>query len=706
MTNPLGNYIKEYSNSSSCIKRIFVSRFVALSSTLLVGVQAIVHLAALGMIAAIASIASPFILLFLPCGTKPVVWKIINEFSKELKQLALTIGCLFATPVAALYDPQKMVAMQDKAEIWQNTSSASAPPKKRGNCITYVEGTPGSDHAKTLVEELKKDAKNTDREKYGLSKINPIITLCGPAKNGKKSYAKKVAEEFNSKELTTIDFKKMENTISFFKSLISIRSLKTLASSNTKVVYVKNLDPQDKSHLKILKTATHFDCVFLISTTKKITTLKVGRQIDLPLPLSEERKLLIENRLNKCTVKTQIEIDPLVKATEGMPRKKILKWVEQAIRRAYQEKVDLSNSHFLNKEYRTLLETVEKKLPYYAPNQELLKAFDRRLTVLKNWETLGEYMPAGILLHGPAGCGKTYSAKYLKTYAQEQHVPMVFVHMKASEVCSKWVGESSKNIRKVFETTQAVAPAILFIDEFEGLALQRSAQLNSSAVGNEKTQDVNTLLEFIEAARREKVIVIAATNFIDQLDPAMTRSGRFDTHIEMKLPDATLRKELLELAFKDFRLPLPSFIEAAKLLTKEEIITAVANAQKKAADGNIRLSHQLIQSEISAITTPKAAPDQANPLPAETPPQPVEPLTAEAREALFKKELKYKELNLDLFVRDTDKFTISDIDLFRKEAMITSFQDLKTPIETIMKIELEKITAQKAKSAPPLSMYI
>lgn len=154
------------------------------------------------------------------------------------------------------------------------------------------------------------------------------------------------------------------------------------------------------------------------------------------------------------------------------------------------------------------------------------------------FERLGIGAPKGVLLHGPPGCGKTLIAR-----AVVHETDASFFLVNGPEVIHKFYGESEANLRKIFEEATRQAPSIIFIDEIDAIAPKRE-----KVVGDVEKRVVAQLLALMDGlAQREHVIVIAATNIPDALDPALRRPGRFDREISLPIPDRNGRKEILEI---------------------------------------------------------------------------------------------------------------------------------------------------------------
>ncbi|WP_114575634.1 CDC48 family AAA ATPase [Saliphagus sp. LR7] len=154
------------------------------------------------------------------------------------------------------------------------------------------------------------------------------------------------------------------------------------------------------------------------------------------------------------------------------------------------------------------------------------------------FQQLGIEPPKGVLLHGPPGTGKTLMAK-----AVANEIDAHFETISGPEIMSKYYGESEEQLREVFEEAEENSPAIVFIDEIDSIAAKRE-----EAGGDVERRVVAQLLSLMDGLEeRGRVTVIAATNRVDAIDPALRRGGRFDREIEIGVPDKDGRKEILQV---------------------------------------------------------------------------------------------------------------------------------------------------------------
>ncbi|OCT79030.1 hypothetical protein XELAEV_18030126mg [Xenopus laevis] len=166
--------------------------------------------------------------------------------------------------------------------------------------------------------------------------------------------------------------------------------------------------------------------------------------------------------------------------------------------------------------------------------------------------------PRGCLFYGPPGTGKTLVARALANECSQGDKKVSFFMRKGADCLSKWVGESERQLRLLFDQAYVMRPAIIFFDEIDGLAPVRSSrqdQIHSSIV--------STLLALMDGLdNRGEIVVIGATNRLDSIDPALRRPGRFDREFLFSLPDQKARKHILEIHTRDWDPKLSdSFLE-------------------------------------------------------------------------------------------------------------------------------------------------
>jgi transitional endoplasmic reticulum ATPase len=187
--------------------------------------------------------------------------------------------------------------------------------------------------------------------------------------------------------------------------------------------------------------------------------------------------------------------------------------------------------------------------------RELQEAVEWPMKYPALYDKLGHNMPRGILLHGPSGTGKTLLAKAVATQSEAN-----FVSVRGPELLSKWVGESERGIREIFKRARQSAPCVVFFDEIDSIAPIRGAG-GETAVTERVVSQLLTELDGME--NMHGVVVLAATNRADMIDPALLRPGRFDKIIQVPNPDKDSRKRILEINAE--KIPIGDDVDMEKI---------------------------------------------------------------------------------------------------------------------------------------------
>ncbi|MEM1767500.1 MAG: CDC48 family AAA ATPase, partial [Candidatus Bathyarchaeia archaeon] len=216
------------------------------------------------------------------------------------------------------------------------------------------------------------------------------------------------------------------------------------------------------------------------------------------------------------------------------------------------EKMEVKMEDFLNA-YKEITPTAMREVYVEVPTvrwddiggldgvkQELREAVEWPIRNPEVFKRMGIKPPKGVLLYGPPGCGKTLLARAVATESGAN-----FITIKGPEVFSKWVGESEKAIREVFRKARMAAPAVIFFDEIDSLAPRRGLGYADSGVTERVISQLLTEMDGIVAL--EGVVVMAATNRPDIVDPAILRPGRFDRLIYVPPPDEKSRLQILKI---------------------------------------------------------------------------------------------------------------------------------------------------------------
>jgi transitional endoplasmic reticulum ATPase len=223
------------------------------------------------------------------------------------------------------------------------------------------------------------------------------------------------------------------------------------------------------------------------------------------------------------------------------------------------EKMEVNMEDFVNA-YKEITPTAMREVYIEVPTvhwteigglegvkQELKEAVEWPLKNPEIFSRLGIKPPKGILIYGPPGCGKTLLARAVATESEAN-----FITIKGPEVFSKWVGESEKAIREVFRKARMAAPAVIFFDEMDSLVPRRGAGFSDGGVSERVISQLLTEMDGIVTL--EDIVIIAATNRPDLVDPAVLRPGRFDRLIYVPEPDEASRLQIFKIYTKDMPL--------------------------------------------------------------------------------------------------------------------------------------------------------
>ncbi|MEM4488262.1 MAG: CDC48 family AAA ATPase [Desulfurococcaceae archaeon] len=296
---------------------------------------------------------------------------------------------------------------------------------------------------------------------------------------------------------------------------------------------------------------------------------RFDREIEIPPPDKRARREILAVHTRNMPLSEDVELDKIADITHGYTGADIAALVKEAamnaLRRFIQgENIDLNQPIPADKleKLRVTMEDFLAAMKGIQPSlireviveipevrwidiggldnikQELRESIEWPMRYPQVFEKMGIEPPKGILLFGPPGTGKTLLAKAVATESGAN-----FIAIRGPEILSKWVGESEKAIRQIFRRARMVAPAVVFFDEIDSVAAVRGS--DPSGVIDRIVNQLLTELDGIQPLRR--VVVIAATNRPDLLDPALLRPGRFDKLVYVPPPDYKARVEIFKV---------------------------------------------------------------------------------------------------------------------------------------------------------------
>ncbi|MBI2578402.1 MAG: AAA family ATPase [Candidatus Aenigmarchaeota archaeon] len=305
---------------------------------------------------------------------------------------------------------------------------------------------------------------------------------------------------------------------------------------------------------------------------------RFDREIEIGVPTKEGRKEILQIHTRGMPLAKEIDLDKISEITYGYVGADLAALCKEAamhaLRRVLPDLSELREDKPLPpdilKKLIVIKEDFDHALKMVAPSamrevlieipkvkwddiggleevkQQLREVVEWPLEHPESFKRLGISPPRGILLYGPPGCGKTLLAKAVANESGAN-----FISVKGPELLSMWVGESEKHIRDVFRRAKQVAPSIIFFDEIDALVPRRGYSSDSNVTERVVSQ---LLAEISGLEDLHDVVVVAATNRPDIIDPALLRPGRLDRQILTTTPDEKARHEILKVHTKDMPL--------------------------------------------------------------------------------------------------------------------------------------------------------
>jgi proteasome regulatory subunit len=323
------------------------------------------------------------------------------------------------------------------------------------------------------------------------------------------------------KENVQTDLKELQETVESLKNQVKDMHARLLEAAVLNNKYVQTIQEYQKQ-MEQLKKPPLFICSVVEILDNMVLLRQHGSNQEIVTKIPDEMKSEIEAGARVAVTGNLAIVRVLSKSADV--RARVMELIEVP-------DIDYNMIGGLQKQIQEVIETLE--LPLTDPGLFI---------------EVGIEPPHGILLYGPPGTGKTLIAK-----AVAHRAKATFIRMSGTELVQKYIGEGAHLVRDVFEIAREKAPSIVFIDEIDAVGSRRTYDGTTGSSEVNRTM-VQLLAELDGFNRRGEVKIVAATNRIDLLDPALLRPGRFDRIIEIPLPDSEGRKEILKIHTRNMKL--------------------------------------------------------------------------------------------------------------------------------------------------------
>jgi len=496
--------------------------------------------------------------------------------------------------IAVEVEPKGVVVIRDRTVVELQEKPASGYDTLAGTGITYEDLGGLNEQIQRLREMIELPLKHPEIfNKLGIKPPQGVL-MYGPPGTGKTMIAKAVANESGAKFFSLAGPEIMSKYHG--ESEQRLRDIFEEATKNApSIIFIDELDAIASKReesvgeverrvvaqlLTLMDGVDERGQVVIIGATNRVNAIdpalrrpgRFDREIEITVPNRDERVEILQIHTRGMPLADDVDLGKIADNTHGfvgadlaaLSKESAMKALrrhisqlnmDQDIPQEVLNNITITVNDFNNAQMEadpSAMREVMVEIPTVTwdeigglknSKQEILESIKWPLSHPERFKEMGIRPPKGILLYGPPGTGKTLIARAVATRTNAN-----FISIRGPQLLSRWMGESEKAIREIFKKARQVAPCIIFFDELDAMAPVRTVDTGSKAMG----RIVNQLLVEIDGLEVLKdVVVVAATNRPDMIDPALIRSGRFDRAVFIGPPSETGREEILKIHMKN-----------------------------------------------------------------------------------------------------------------------------------------------------------